>query len=81
MVKLDLTIMFFVVFRADYRMRLFRMNLTEMNMGPWQIGLGTQFKELKAEGKENRRAVRRDDLNVCVMKKQREEKMAEVLNS
>lgn len=45
MVNLDLAVMGFVVFRADYRMRLFRMNLTEMNMGPWQIGLGTQFKE------------------------------------
>lgn len=57
MVKLDLTVMFFVVFRADYRMRLFRINLTEMNVGPWQTGLGTQFKELEAEGKDNRRAV------------------------
>lgn len=57
MVKLDLTVMFFIVFRADYRMRLFRMNLTDMNMGPWQIGLGTEFKELKAEEKDNRRAV------------------------
>lgn len=57
MVKLDLTVMFFVLFRADYRMRLFRMNLAEMNFGLWQIGLGTQFKELKAEGKDDRRAV------------------------
>lgn len=68
MVKLDLTVRFFVDFRADYRMKLFRMNLTEMNVGPWQIGLGTQFKELKAEGKDNRRAVQRDDLDFCVMK-------------
>lgn len=55
------------------------MNLTDMNMGPWQIGLGTEFKELKAEEKDNRRAVWRD-LDICVMKKQREEKMAEMLN-
>lgn len=47
MAKLDLTVMFFVDFRADYRMRLFRMNSTEMNVGPWQICLRTQLKELK----------------------------------
>lgn len=57
MAKLDLTVMFFVVFRADCRIRLFRMNLTEMNMRPWQIGLGTQFKELKTEEKDNGRTV------------------------
>lgn len=51
MVKHNLTVMFFVVLRADYRMRPFRMNLTEMNVGPQQIGLGTQYKELKAEEK------------------------------
>jgi len=55
MAKLDLTVVFFVVFRADYRRRLFRMNLTETNVGPWQICLGTQFKELKAEEKDNGR--------------------------
>lgn len=57
MANLDLTVVFFVVFRAGYRMRLFRMNLTEMNAGPWQIGLGTQFKELKAQEKGNGRNV------------------------
>lgn len=51
--------MVLVVFRAEYRMRLFRMNLTEMNAGPWQIGLGTQLKKLKAEEKDNGRAVMR----------------------
>lgn len=57
MAKLDLTTMFSVVFRAGYRMRLFRMNLTEMKVGPQQIGLGTLFKELNAEEKDNGRMV------------------------
>lgn len=55
------------------------MNLTEMNIGPWQIGLGTQFKELKAEEKDNERTVWRDDLDVCVIKKRERKKMVEVL--
>lgn len=39
--KLGLTIILFVVFRVNYRMRLFRINLAEMKVVSWSIGLGT----------------------------------------